>query len=308
MPPADFIATLDEGEIRREREKGRELRRSPWWKRRRSSGRCHWCGTVVAPDALTMDHIVPLVRGGRSTRGNVVPACKPCNDEKKHALAFEWQPRPAMLRQLDARLRGHTPVLAVHEPARRAAVAVVLAPEEAALRLLLIRRAEHPNDPWSGHMAFPGGRAEDEDADLVATAIRETREEIGLDLKAHGTLLTRLDDVQAYAGGSALDMVVSPFLFVLDQVRETVPDPREVAESLWVPMEHLLDPASHGTLSVDRAGLVADFPAFHIGPHAVWGLTFRMIRGLLDLVEGTFDGSLRDASLHQPEVARTRPN
>lgn len=86
-----FIAVLSEEEIRRERAKARELRKSPWWKRKRAAGLCHYCGGRFLPDELTMDHLVPLIRGGRSTKGNLVAACKDCNSKKKHQLVFEWQ-------------------------------------------------------------------------------------------------------------------------------------------------------------------------------------------------------------------------
>lgn len=86
---SDWIAVLSEDEIRRERAKARELRQSPWWTRKRAKGVCHYCGKSFAPAELTMDHLVPLVRGGRSTKGNLVPACKDCNSAKKHKLAFE---------------------------------------------------------------------------------------------------------------------------------------------------------------------------------------------------------------------------
>ncbi len=86
-----FLVEVDEETLRRERAKARELRSSAWWKRKRSSGVCHYCGKNVGAKALTMDHLVPLVRGGRSNKGNLVPACKDCNNEKKHQLAFEWQ-------------------------------------------------------------------------------------------------------------------------------------------------------------------------------------------------------------------------
>ena len=87
-----FIPVLSEEEIRRERAKARELRQSQWWKRRRATGVCHYCGKHFPPHELTMDHLVPLIRGGRSTKGNLVPACKDCNTKKKHQLAFEWEP------------------------------------------------------------------------------------------------------------------------------------------------------------------------------------------------------------------------
>lgn len=88
----EWFPELDEEEIKRERAKARELRQSAWWKRKRSSGVCHYCGETFAPQELTMDHLVPLVRGGRSVKGNLVPACKPCNDRKKHSLPFEFDP------------------------------------------------------------------------------------------------------------------------------------------------------------------------------------------------------------------------
>ena len=87
-----WIAVLSDEEIKRERAKARELRRSPWWKRRRAAGVCHYCGNKFPPSELTMDHLVPLIRGGRSTKGNLVPACKACNNKKKHQLVFEMEP------------------------------------------------------------------------------------------------------------------------------------------------------------------------------------------------------------------------
>lgn len=84
-----WIAVLSDEEIKRERAKARELRQSQWWKRRRAAGICHYCGGKFAARELTMDHLVPLVRGGRSTKGNLVPACKECNTKKRHRLAFE---------------------------------------------------------------------------------------------------------------------------------------------------------------------------------------------------------------------------
>lgn len=87
---SEFYAPVDPEELRRERARARELRESPWWKRRISSGVCHYCRREVGPRLLTMDHLVPLGRGGRSTRGNVVPACKECNTRKKHLVPVEW--------------------------------------------------------------------------------------------------------------------------------------------------------------------------------------------------------------------------
>lgn len=86
-----FIIELSEQEIKREREKARELRKSQWWKNRLAKGVCRWCGDTFPPEELTMDHIVPIIRGGKSNRGNVVPSCKECNNRKKQMLPVEWE-------------------------------------------------------------------------------------------------------------------------------------------------------------------------------------------------------------------------
>jgi 5-methylcytosine-specific restriction endonuclease McrA len=90
MERSGFLVEVDDATLRRERAKARELRASPWWKRRCSRGICHYCGKEVGAKSLTMDHLVPLVRGGRSNKGNLVPSCKDCNTRKKYHLAFEW--------------------------------------------------------------------------------------------------------------------------------------------------------------------------------------------------------------------------
>ena len=79
-----------EDEIKREKQKARRLRATRWWRKKCSSGRCHYCGRFVGPSKLTMDHLVPLARGGRSIKANLVPACKECNNKKKATLPFEW--------------------------------------------------------------------------------------------------------------------------------------------------------------------------------------------------------------------------
>lgn len=92
MSDDGFLIEVSDAELRRERAKARELRASTWWKRRCSTGVCHYCERNVGAKALTMDHLVPLIRGGRSNKGNLVPACKECNDKKKYKLAFEFEP------------------------------------------------------------------------------------------------------------------------------------------------------------------------------------------------------------------------
>lgn len=95
---SDFYAPIDPEALRRERAKARELRESQWWKRRIADGLCYYCRRKVGRKHLTLDHLVPLGRGGRSIRGNVVPACKECNTRKQSLLPIEWQ---EYLRSLD---------------------------------------------------------------------------------------------------------------------------------------------------------------------------------------------------------------
>ena len=81
----------DDAHVARERTKARELRRSQWWRRQKETGVCHYCGRQVGVEALTMDHVVPLSRGGKSRKGNVVPCCKECNSRKRTMLPIEWE-------------------------------------------------------------------------------------------------------------------------------------------------------------------------------------------------------------------------
>lgn len=87
----DFFMSADENHINREKTKAREIRDSQWWKRKRSTGTCYYCGKQFKPVELTMDHLVPIVRGGKSVHGNIVPACKECNNNKKYLLPMEWE-------------------------------------------------------------------------------------------------------------------------------------------------------------------------------------------------------------------------
>jgi 5-methylcytosine-specific restriction protein A len=86
-----LIVDTDDAAVDRERQRARELRQSQWWKRQLGRGRCYYCGKSFSPRRLTMDHIVPLSRGGKSKKGNVVPACKDCNNKKKYMLPIEWE-------------------------------------------------------------------------------------------------------------------------------------------------------------------------------------------------------------------------
>lgn len=90
MEEFHFDAVSDE-QMAREREKARQVRRTQWWKNRLAAGRCHYCRESIPPSELTMDHVVPIVRGGKSSKSNLVPCCKPCNNEKQNLLPVEWE-------------------------------------------------------------------------------------------------------------------------------------------------------------------------------------------------------------------------
>jgi len=80
-----------ESALRREKKKARDLRKTEWWKRQCAKGRCYYCKNKISPHLLTMDHIIPISRGGETYKGNVVPACKSCNNQKKSLLTVEWE-------------------------------------------------------------------------------------------------------------------------------------------------------------------------------------------------------------------------
>lgn len=96
-----FTPEVAEGVIKKERAAGRELRRSSWWKRKLSHGKCYYCNKSVSPKELTMDHIVPVIRGGKSQKSNIVAACKDCNNRKKHMIPIEWEEYLAGLNELE---------------------------------------------------------------------------------------------------------------------------------------------------------------------------------------------------------------
>jgi 5-methylcytosine-specific restriction endonuclease McrA len=85
-----FIISVTEEEIKKEKLKAQELRKTQWWKRKRAEGVCYFCGNKVPPKELTMEHVVPIIRGGTTSKGNIVPACKECNSKKKYLLPIEW--------------------------------------------------------------------------------------------------------------------------------------------------------------------------------------------------------------------------
>lgn len=186
----------------------------------------------------------------------------------------------------------------------RAAVAVVLrnggrtmsagtpgGPGTPGTEVLLIRRQERPEDPWSGHMAFPGGRHDPGDPDLRSTAERETLEEVGLDLRRVAEPIGRLRDVPAYARGKHTGMAVSPFVFHLLEDAPLTLDAREVRETVWAPVGPLIAGACDTVFEYLPAPQAnpderREMPAFDVDGRVVWGLTYFMLRILFDAAGG----------------------
>jgi 8-oxo-dGTP pyrophosphatase MutT (NUDIX family) len=183
---------------------------------------------------------------------------------------------PLDVDEIRRRLAGHTPRI-IPPTAKHAAVAAVLHDSGSGGDLLFIERAQHPSDPWSGHMAFPGGRVDPGDATARAAAERETLEEVAIDL-ATAEQLGRLDDVEGAPPGFD-SLVVSAFVYRVDE--RVVPKPNyEVRSALWVPLAYLEDPQRRVPFYWPREQRTTHYPGILVGEperHVVWGLTFRFL-------------------------------
>lgn len=181
--------------------------------------------------------------------------------------------------------RGTAPEAMAGDPrARRAAVALIMRlggggePE-----VLMIERAVYAGDPWSGHIALPGGREEPGDASLVHTAIRETREETAVDLASRGHVLGALDALEPRTPVLP-PILIAPFVAVAEPDVRVVTSP-EVAQAFWVPVALLRDPATTRDVELVIRGAPRRVPSFGYEGHTIWGLTERILRQFLALLE-----------------------
>ncbi len=191
---------------------------------------------------------------------------------------MEPDPRIARMKQA----LQHRPAVAVPRegPVREAAVALLVRPREQ-LEVLLIKRSEHETDPWSGHMALPGGRREPDDVDLFATALREAHEEIGI--RARETdRLGALDEVTPRTPRLP-PIVIAPFVLAVPPDADARPDPVEVEAAIWVPLPALADTRAADELIIELEGLRRSFPAFRYQDYVIWGLTHRILEQFLEL-------------------------
>ncbi len=174
------------------------------------------------------------------------------------------------------------------EAVNRAAVCALLRPTgPESTDVLLIQRTKRPDDPWSGQMAFPGGRLEPSDDTAMTAALREAREEVGLDLSNVARSLGRTDDLRAMARGRPLPLVISPFVFELIESEVSFDLQREeVDDVIWAPVEEMASGRVDGTYSVTRPEMnTVNLPCYHVGGKVVWGLTYLMLRNLFAVID-----------------------
>ena len=162
----------------------------------------------------------------------------------------------------------------------QAAVAVVIRgmPD---LEVLLIKRSRSERDPWSGHMALPGGRRDACDASLQATAARETLEETGLDLARSGVSLGRLDEIRPESVRLP-KLTIAPFVWGVPAHAGACVASPEVDAVHWVPLDTLRHPETHDDVAIPLPGGVRTFPCYRVADEVVWGLTYRILRQFLE--------------------------
>jgi 8-oxo-dGTP pyrophosphatase MutT (NUDIX family) len=175
-------------------------------------------------------------------------------------------------------------MLELEGAARYAAIALVLRPSTGGEpELLMIKRAEAEQDPWSGHVACPGGRMDPTDRDLEHTAIRETWEETGIDLARDGRILGTLDDISPRTP-TLPPLVIRPFVAAV-KPEITITASLEVAESFWVPLSAIRESTAWGKAMVRIRGIgEREESVFRHGEHTVWGLTHRALTQFFELL------------------------
>jgi len=184
----------------------------------------------------------------------------------------------AAVARIQRAMEGRVPALAERdEPFKEAAVALVLRVAEGGddLELLLIRRAQREGDPWSGQIGLPGGRVELVDASLEETAVRETIEELGLDVRRHGVVLGALDELRPRTPVLP-SIIVRPYVCVVRDVPALVPSD-EVAAYRWVRVGALFHPTARVNTTVRVRDFSMRVDAFQLGDYTVWGMTERIL-------------------------------
>ncbi len=184
------------------------------------------------------------------------------------------------MEELERQLAQHRPRKSLLRPlARRSAVALILQQRQQQTHVLMIQRAEREGDPWSGHMAFPGGHLEPVDRHGRDAATRETAEEIGLQLNQDSPCIGRLSDIMARPK-MPRPMIVSPYVFRLETDPEFTLN-YEVADTVWIPVSHFQMPENREQMQWNKRGVKIDLPCYFYEGYRVWGLSLLMIDELM---------------------------
>jgi 8-oxo-dGTP pyrophosphatase MutT (NUDIX family) len=149
------------------------------------------------------------------------------------------------------------------------------------LELLLIERAEKEGDPWSGHMALPGGRRDPTDTSLLVTALRETHEETGI-LVPTGAVLGALEQLRP-SFRRRFSLLIAPYVAIVPPTTMAVPAPAEVETALWVPLPHLASESAVDEILIELEEGSTAFPALSYQDYVIWGLTHRIITGFVEV-------------------------
>lgn len=168
-----------------------------------------------------------------------------------------------------------------------AAVMMILKEEPQGTSMLFIKRPDNVSDPFSGHIAFPGGKMIGEDADKLETAVRETREEIGVDITLSGRVLGELDDVNPN-NPRARTYIVTPYISVLNEEVSFTPCVREVEDVLWAPVAHLMDEKNFKLRMRERDGITREDYVYMYERYIIWGMTGRILRQFFTLTRHIF--------------------
>lgn len=154
----------------------------------------------------------------------------------------------------------------------------------AGAEILFIKRSERRGDPWSGHLAFPGGHAEPSDASLTGVAVRETREEVGIDLERGGRVLGSLPLVRPLSARLP-SIAVTPFVAIARKGATARPDPSEVEDAFWMPLAALKNAGPVAVVRRAVEGEIREWPAYASPRGPIWGITERILSGFLALLE-----------------------
>ncbi|PIP95538.1 MAG: hypothetical protein COW00_11540 [Bdellovibrio sp. CG12_big_fil_rev_8_21_14_0_65_39_13] len=171
---------------------------------------------------------------------------------------------------------------------KQASVSIIISQQDSEFKILFIKRVTHPLDPWSGHMAFPGGHLDIGSENSLEAAMREAREEVGLNLCQFGEYLGSLDDFQVHFKGVPQSFIIYPHVFFLnpEAVNQVVPDESEVASYFWINLDHFNQSQNMKPYHYQIGNQVVELPSFEFQEEFIWGITYMIMMDLFQKLEG----------------------